>query len=1067
MPALAGVAGAGMGAMLVGQLAASILEKNPVVKAAAKSMSTQVTSTLQATVKPLVPIVVGAMSQISGFLKQIGPQLAGVFKTLGPVIMPVVKDIEGVFSQLIPLMRAAVPAILPFVNAITGLVRGILPGLVTIVKAVVPYLGQLASTISGVGRDLGKMLSAMAPAIGPSMQILTMLVKLVGSLMPIIGQLAATLATNLAPVLVAIMGAFKALEPAIKIVFGILAQLAGAVLASISGVLQTLARLFVALSPAVTVLAKSLGQVFTVLENSGVMFVLANAVGQIAPLIAKLVNTLVIGLAPVLPKIIGLFAQFLAVLTGQATAVLTAILKIFIALAPAIVTVVTWITKLLSSALQPMLPVLAGAVIAWKLLTIAMNTNPFVAIATAALLLAAVIVKYHTQIWAFIVKTWNEVKNFVVRIWNDILSFAKQWWPLLLGPAGLIVKYHNDIWAFIVKTWNNILNFFKSIWNVIFGFFKSTLSNVEKLFSDGWNSVFSTVKNVWNAIKGWLASFWNAEISGFRNIISTVTGVFSRGWNDIYNGVKGTWNNIKNFISSTLGAIKGGFDSSVNTLKTTWNKLEGIFKGPVNFLIKTVYDGGIVRFWNDVMGAIGGPKLKSVPGLAGGGRITRGTGPISDDVLARVSKDETVVSAAHSKILAPFFSAVGVPGYASGGIPNPISAIVNAGKSAFNWAKDAVSIGSALLTGNTTALGNDLMKLIGSPAAADLAKMMIGIPKTIVGQAMKFVKSLIAGGQLGGGAGEIVKYAESWIGKIPYVWGGTAVPGGADCSGFTQAVYSRFGIHAPRTSEAQGSWVRRSGPQPGGLAFYHSMGGGPDPGHVAIVKDMNTVISQGGGMGPILMGIRGMPLLWTGVPPGGFPKGAGGAAPGGTVGSWIAQSLGISGKPSSWAHDMGVLVSKESRGDSRAQNPSGASGIAQMMPATFRAYMMAGHGNIWSPVDNLISSERYIAASYGSPDRIPGLVSGGTYVGYGTGGIGGGWATVGEYGRELVRLPQGSHVYPHTQPHAAGPAFGAVGSGVLKVELGVDSSAGVMRDLISLIKEHIRVNGGLAKVLGP
>jgi len=94
-------------------------------------------------------------------------------------------------------------------------------------------------------------------------------------------------------------------------------------------------------------------------------------------------------------------------------------------------------------------------------------------------------------------------------------------------------------------------------------------------------------------------------------------------------------------------------------------------------------------------------------------------------------------------------------------------------------------------------------------------------------------------------------------------------------------------------------------------------------------------------------------------------------------------------------------------------------------------------------------------------------VSGGTYVGYGTGGIGGGWATVGEYGRELVRLPQGSHVYPHTQPHAAGPAFGAVGSGVLKVELGVDSSAGVMRDLISLIKEHIRVNGGLAKVLGP
>ena len=54
--------------------------------------------------------------------------------------------------------------------------------------------------------------------------------------------------------------------------------------------------------------------------------------------------------------------------------------------------------------------------------------------------------------------------------------------------------------------------------------------------------------------------------------------------------------------------------------------------------------------------------------LAAGGRITRGTGPTADDVLARVSRGETVVSAAHSQVLAPHFAAVGVPGYASGGI---------------------------------------------------------------------------------------------------------------------------------------------------------------------------------------------------------------------------------------------------------------------------------------------------------------------------------------------------------------------------------------------------------------
>jgi len=54
-------------------------------------------------------------------------------------------------------------------------------------------------------------------------------------------------------------------------------------------------------------------------------------------------------------------------------------------------------------------------------------------------------------------------------------------------------------------------------------------------------------------------------------------------------------------------------------------------------------------------------------GLAAGGKITSGTGPSADDVLARVSKGETVVSAADSKILAPLFAALGIPGYASGG----------------------------------------------------------------------------------------------------------------------------------------------------------------------------------------------------------------------------------------------------------------------------------------------------------------------------------------------------------------------------------------------------------------
>jgi phage-related protein len=65
-------------------------------------------------------------------------------------------------------------------------------------------------------------------------------------------------------------------------------------------------------------------------------------------------------------------------------------------------------------------------------------------------------------------------------------------------------------------------------------------------------------------------------------------------------------------------------------------------------------------------------------GMASGGKVLAGTGPTADDVLIRVSKDETVVSAADSKVLAPAFAALGVPGYAAGGLVSLVPDVASA-----------------------------------------------------------------------------------------------------------------------------------------------------------------------------------------------------------------------------------------------------------------------------------------------------------------------------------------------------------------------------------------------------
>ena len=69
---------------------------------------------------------------------------------------------------------------------------------------------------------------------------------------------------------------------------------------------------------------------------------------------------------------------------------------------------------------------------------------------------------------------------------------------------------------------------------------------------------------------------------------------------------------------------------------------------------------------------------------------------------------------------------------------------------------------------------------------------------------------------------EIANFACQFIGN-PYVAGGTSLTNGADCSGFTQAVFRNFGISIPRNSSSQavgGTAIAYSDAQPGDIICY-------------------------------------------------------------------------------------------------------------------------------------------------------------------------------------------------------------------------------------------------------
>ena len=92
------------------------------------------------------------------------------------------------------------------------------------------------------------------------------------------------------------------------------------------------------------------------------------------------------------------------------------------------------------------------------------------------------------------------------------------------------------------------------------------------------------------------------------------------------------------------------------------------------------------------------------------------------------------------------------------------------------------------------------------------------------------------GASYSGRGGAVVSYATQFVGN-PYVWGGTSLTNGADCSGFVQSVFAHFGVSLPRTSggmRSAGVGVSYSEAKPGDIICYS--------GHVAIYMGGGSIV---------------------------------------------------------------------------------------------------------------------------------------------------------------------------------------------------------------------------------
>ncbi|MEU5691949.1 transglycosylase SLT domain-containing protein [Actinosynnema sp. NPDC020468] len=113
------------------------------------------------------------------------------------------------------------------------------------------------------------------------------------------------------------------------------------------------------------------------------------------------------------------------------------------------------------------------------------------------------------------------------------------------------------------------------------------------------------------------------------------------------------------------------------------------------------------------------------------------------------------------------------------------------------------------------------------------------------------------------------------------------------------------------------------------------------------------------------------------------------------VEGWIKEAIAVlaaNGTPitEDAVGQLYTVIEKESTGnpnaintwDSNAARGTPSKGLMQVIDPTFQTYKLAGHDDIYNPVDNVIAGVRYIYARYGGLAGHPGLVGISTGSGY-------------------------------------------------------------------------------------
>ena len=627
------------------------------------------------------------MSSLAPVLTSLGQAIAPIIGGLGEGLQAMIVPVANMLTDMGPLFvefGTQLGKLLPVVGEVIGeILVAAAPLIEETLTMAIAFMPLLSSIFSSMGEVVVRLMDALAPLWAVGAEVIEQLVQALMPLVPILADGLLSVIEVLAPLIPEIADIL--LNLLTSVIIPMLPALIGLVELGFKvfvAVLEAVVPMIQALEPVLNVLIDTLGPVLTGTLNWLVdvfQTVWDSISGIVVPIIQATLIPILIGLgiqysAAGVKATLSAVKQVAAWTMTKASAVKSAAVSIFQlgllgaswigAGAKAIIgagrVVAAWAMAKASSAAS-LIASIAAVGIGWvvtggkALLGAAQVAAAWVIglgpIAWVTMAIAAVVAGltwFFTQtelgkeLWTSftsvlssawqtvtnaLVAGWEWIKTTVIDAWNAYWEMVRVNWEILTGALTTAWNWVKDG---LVAGWNWIKTTVIDAWNNYWGMVKANWDLFTGAISAGWNWLKDILTAGWNLLKFLVVDAWNREVEGMKRIFGIVTEAISNSWNWMKDMLHKGWSWIDNHVFSPLRSgldtVKGWFRKTVDEIGKTWNEVKRLTAVPIRFVVDKVYNNGILRAWNAVVGFLNmqdkklNPiKLGELGNYAGGG----------------------------------------------------------------------------------------------------------------------------------------------------------------------------------------------------------------------------------------------------------------------------------------------------------------------------------------------------------------------------------------------------------------------------------------------------------------